>query len=107
MQMSAGPKGVDPTSPTGRVRRDRHGHDGPLRPEQKETSSADDSRDAIVRISARAAQLSKGLTAAEIEEKLQAHSDLPVDSRKTAEAIMKKLAPDLYQALVEAGEIEE
>ena len=28
-----------------------------------------------------------------------------VDSRKTAEAIMKRLAPELYQALVDAGEL--
>lgn len=110
MQMSAGPKGVDPTSstsPTGRVRPERQGSNGQPGPEKKDVAPPDDSQDAVLHISARATQLSHALTTAEIERELQARTGLPVDSRKTAEAIMKKLAPDLYQALVDAGEIEE
>lgn len=107
MLMSAGPKAVDPTSPTGRVRPERLGSNEQSVPDKKDAIPPDDSQDAVIHISARAAQLSQALTAAETEQKLQAHSGLPVYSRKTAEAIMKKLAPDLYQALVDAGEIEE
>lgn len=106
MLMSAGPKGVDPMSPIGRVLRRRREHLENDGSEQKETTR-DAPGKAIVSISTRASMLSQALSTGEVDETLLDEKDQPVDSRKTAEAIMKQLAPDLYQALVDAGEIEE
>jgi hypothetical protein len=62
--------------------------------------------DAVVQISPRAAALSTWLSVQGAElDRLRESYD--VDSRKTAEAIMKQIAPELYQALVDAGEVEE
>jgi len=50
---------------------------------------------------------SQEVVSGEIESTLADDPALRADARKTAEALMRKLVPDLYQALVDAGEIEE
>ncbi len=102
MEMSTGPKGVDPTHPVELVIRERRN--------QQEQSTVlkgdqDQDTDTVVEISSRAALLHAAMPADEIDTERWIE-EYDVDSRRTAEAIMKRVVPDLYKALADAGEVE-
>ena len=102
MEMSTGPKGVDTPNPIEfrTIRQDAYspGRQAPVEP--KDTPAA------ILHISPEASALNDLASSQEIEGERQIEEET-VDSRKTAEAIMKQLAPELFEALRAAGEIEE
>lgn len=108
--MMAGPKGIDRSRP-----REAAAPARPARAAKSEQAPKTDSGDAVVRISAQAADLSRANAAEAVErdervrqiaESIAADS-YEVEPRKVAEAILKHSAPELYQALVAAGEVEE
>lgn len=103
MEMSTGPKGVTSVNPLDVRYRERSLRE----PAASKTASSGRGPDAVVDISTRAASLSQWLSAQSVDETQLDDEMKSVDSRKTADAIMKKLVPDLYQALVDAGEVEE
>ncbi len=114
--MSIGPNGVDPVSPM--EIRCRRGRLQSRRARPETPASGTREPDAIVQISPRAENLSRWLSARSIDQshwtgELAVNEIKPdraggeVDSRRTAEAIMKKVVPELYAALADAGEVEE
>lgn len=102
MAMSTGPKGVEQVRSVGS---ESHEKEKDVVKNHTQTDSKKEA-DAVVRLSPQAVALNQMLLTDEISEDLPEES-LPIDCQKTAEAIMKHIAPDLYQALVDAGEIEE
>jgi len=103
MEMSTGPKGVTSVYPMELRPRGRATGET----ERSAPATKDEGPDAVVSISTRASSLSQWLAVQKIDEAQLDEEMKSVDSRKTAEAIMKRLVPDLYQALVDAGEVEE
>lgn len=113
LAMSAGPKGIDRPSPIGPEVRMQTPPPQQARKPGNVASIAEP--DAVLHLSSRAIGLCRRLMAEELteDERLdriaqQLVTDgCVVDSRRTAEAIMRRAVPELYQALVAAGEAEE
>jgi hypothetical protein len=66
-------------------------------------------------LTSRSAKLAQWLATQDVEQEelLEdiaadvAGQSYPIDSRKTAEEIMRRIFPELYEALVAAGEVDE
>lgn len=116
--MSAGPKGIEPLNPLGqevRTQKVRTQTPLPRRANELERVVLKKEPDAVLHLSSDAIVLCKRLMAEEMteDERLDRVAreliadGYVIDSRKTAEAIMRRAVPELYQALADAGEVEE
>lgn len=108
--MMSGPKSIDRPGSSRLAAPDR-----PSRQKAEAQPTAQEEDDAVVRISAEASDLhrTEAAKAAERTERIQriaaqiAAKSYTVEPRKVAEAILRHSAPELYQTLVAAGEVEE
>ncbi len=113
LEMSAGPKGIAPLNPLGQEVRIQTPL--PRKANELERVVLDDEPDAVLQLSNQAIVLCQRLMAEEMNEDERLDrvareliaDGYVIDSRKTAEAIMRRAVPELYQALVDAGEVEE